>query len=134
MDDPAKTIAAIGRLLSPFPPPNTAGSPDDVLRRYLEAVDDALACDVDQGVTMLLQGKMPGVHLAFAPTPPQLATATRWARDERLESARRARLPAPPPPPITHSPDSIERVRRLTSAFVEKHGRRAWWQQLEPLK
>ena len=86
MDNPERVIAAINALLSPFPAGVTQGPAEEVFRRYLEAVDEFTADDIDGGVDLLMKGKLPGYNGNFAPTPPQLASAARIVRDKRLDS------------------------------------------------
>lgn len=90
------------------------------MRRYLDAVEEFAPFDVEDGVDLLMKAKIPGYDGRFAPTPPQLATASRKARDKRLEDMARARRlrPALPAPPIEHTDDERERAKAKVSEFV----------------
>jgi hypothetical protein len=88
MQDPQKITAQIKRLVSAFPPSSTA-APDEVLRRYFEAIEGVSADDLEAAVTLFVQGRVPGQNLSFAPTPPELASAVRRAGDQRATASLR---------------------------------------------
>ena len=54
MDNPERVIAAINALLSPFPAGVTQGPAEEVFRRYLEAVDEFTADDIDGALNEML--------------------------------------------------------------------------------
>lgn len=119
MENPDRVLAAIDKMLSAFPPLNVPGTADEVLRRYVEAVEDRFDIDIEGGVDLIVKGKVPGYSGAFAPTPPQFATAVRIAQDQRVsrEMDRRPRLP---PPDVVRTAESMARVRSMTEEIGEK--------------
>ena len=120
MDNPERVLNAITKLLSPFPAGNTQGTADEVLRRYLDAVEEFYPFDIEDGVDLLMKAKIPGYDGRFAPTPPQLATASRVARDKRLDAMSRERRlrPALPPPDIEKTPEQRARAKAKVAEFV----------------
>lgn len=70
-------------MVSAFPPSSTA-APDEVLRRYFEAIEGCYADDLEAAVTQFVQGRVPGQNLSFAPTPPEVASAVRRIADVRV--------------------------------------------------
>lgn len=124
MDNPERVIAAINALLSPFPAGVTQGPAEEVFRRYLEAVDEFTADDIDGGVDLLMKGKLPGYNGNFAPTPPQLASAARIVRDKRLDSEALTRRYTPrlPAPDIAKTPEQRARARAKMEEFVRSVG------------
>lgn len=108
----------IQRLLAGFPP--VSGDPALVLHNYLMAAEDWTADQVEDGVTLILKGKLPGHDGRFAPTAPMFAAACRLA----AETAARARYlegimaPRLPPPDIVHTPEERARAKAQVDAFI----------------
>ena len=112
----------IGKLLSAFPPRNDGGSKDEMLRRYIEALDGYALPDIAAGIDLLIRGKIPGVTGDWPVYPPQVSSAVRRAMNERLDSEERHRkyrqpqLRSPEPPPPTA--ESRARVKAMVEGFV----------------
>lgn len=109
--------------MSAFPAQN---APDqaELLRRYLDVVEDWHADLVEEAVTLYTTGAMPGFDGRFAPTPPMLATGCRkaaenQARRKYLDGLNAPRLPAPQ---LQRTDESRERVREKMKAAVEAIG------------
>ena len=118
MQAPQRKLKDIQRLLSAFPPIN--GDPALVLHNYLMAVEDWPADFVEDGVTLIVKGKLPGHDGRFAPTPPMVATACgivaeTVARQRYLDQISR---PALPPPDIEKTPEQRERAKAKLAEFV----------------
>ena len=86
-------MTAIDRMLSGFPPLNAQGSAEEVRAVMSRPSGIASSIDIEAGVDIVNRGELPGFTGAFAPTPPQLATAVRIAQDKR--AAREAMRIAP---------------------------------------
>jgi len=114
-------LAAINKLLSPFPQTTANGSADEVLRRYVEALTDYTLWDIETAVEAYLTGRAPGFDGRFAPTAPMLASACRRAMEERLDRENRARRmrPALPPPDVERTPASRARVKMAVNGFLK---------------
>lgn len=95
-----------------------------MFRRYLEAVDEFTADDIDGGVDLLMKGKLPGYNGNFAPTPPQLASAARIVRDKRLDSEALTRRCTPrlSAPDVAKTPEQRARARAKMEEFVRSVG------------
>lgn len=113
-------MTAIDRMLSGFPPLNAQGSAEEVLSRYVEAVRDRFDIDIEAGVDIVNRGELPGFTGAFAPTPPQFASAVRIAQDKRAarEARDRALRPALPAPLIEHSAESRAKMADMVAGVV----------------
>lgn len=77
---------------------------------YFKAVDDYRSDDVEAGVALILQGRLPNFNGNFAPTAPQVSTACRIALEARLKSEHDWR-PKLPKPDVVKEPGSQERVK-----------------------
>lgn len=108
----------IQRLLSAFPPVN--GDPALVLHNYLMAVEDWAADYVEDAVTLILKGNLPGHDGRFVPTAPMVATACRITaeRSSRQSYLERLSRPALPPPDIEKTPEQRERAKAKMAEFV----------------
>ncbi len=124
MDSPERVLNAISKLLSPFPAGAAQGTADEVIRRYLEAVEEFIADDIEAGVDFIMKGKLAGYNGNFAPTPPQLATAARTMRDKRLdhEALMRRYTPRIAPPDVERTPEAQQRVRQVMAQAVKTIG------------
>lgn len=109
--------------MSAFPAQN---APDqaELLRRYLEVVEDWHADLVEEAVTLYITGAMPGFDGRFAPTPPMLAMGCRKAADNaaRRKQLENLALPRLPSPTIEHDADSRQRVREKAQHAAEVIG------------
>jgi hypothetical protein len=119
MQTPQRKLKDIKRLLAAFPPVN--GDPALVLHNYLMAVEDWAADFVEDGVTLILKGKLPGHDGRFAPTPPMVATACRMSAEAsaRAQYLNRLKTPALPAPDIKHTPEERARAKAKVQAFIE---------------
>ena len=118
MQAPQRKLKDIQRLLAGFPP--ISGDPALVLHNYLMAVEDWAADFVEDGVTLILKGKLPGHDGRFAPTPPMVATACRMSAEAsaRLRYLNRLKTPALPAPDIKHTPEERARAKAKVAEFV----------------
>lgn len=100
------TIAeALDRLFRTYEKSDRNVDPGDLARDrmakakvYFEAVGPYEAVDVQQAVTDFLTGNVPGGwNVAYAPSAPQVGSATRRAMERRIERERLDRLQLPPP-------------------------------------
>jgi len=109
----------IQRLLAGFPATSQA-EPALILHNYLMAVEDWSADFVEEGVTLVLKGRLPGHDGRFAPTAPMLATACRMAAEQaaRTNYLRRISTPALPAPTIAHTDEERTRARAKVAEFV----------------
>jgi len=91
-----------------------------VLHNYLMAVEDWSADFVEEGVTLILKGKLPGHDGRFAPTAPMVATACRMAAEKHSRSVylERLRTPALPAPDIVHTDEERARAKAKVAEFV----------------
>lgn len=117
-------MAAINRLLSCYQTGNAPADPAALLRRYIEAVEEYEDRDIEAGVDLLIKGKVPGINGSFAPTPPQVATASRMALEKRVdaEALERRLHPRLPPPDVEKTPEARERVRKMVASLTGKLG------------
>ena len=108
----------IQRLLSAFPPVN--GDPALVLHNYLMAVEDWAADFVEDGVTLIVKGKLPGHDGRFVPTPPMVATACSIVAEQASRQRYLDRLsqPALPAPDIEKTPEQRTRAKAKVAEFV----------------
>lgn len=75
---------------------------------YFEAVEPYATGDILDAVENFITGRAPGVNPSFAPPAPAVASECRRVMNMRLDSERRRRAPALPPPDI--APEEKERV------------------------
>lgn len=109
-------------LFSTFPAP--AGNPDAQRAAYALALKGHEAIDVEAAIMRFIRGEVEWHNKAFAPSASLLGGEVNACRNERLESARRARPVPSAPPSVGHSPDSRDRVRALVKQFEAKHSSR----------
>lgn len=94
--DPAQATKALEALFRTYP----GFKPDDlsaVIKTYLHAVSIYETQDVIQGISDFITGNVPGHNVAYAPSAPQVGSATRRAMERRIERERLDRLQLPPP-------------------------------------
>lgn len=84
------------------------------------AVEDWAADFVEDGVTLILKGKLPGHDGRFVPTAPMFATACRLAAEQsaRTNYLRRISTPALPSPSIEHTDEERARAKAKVAEFV----------------
>lgn len=87
---------------------------------YFEAVEDFEVRDIEAGRRIINAGKLPGYGGAFAPTPPQVASAVRIAMNARLDDENRYRQAHPrlPPPDVVKDEGTRLRVKALATATL----------------
>ena len=114
MNDPIKVLKIVERLLLPFPRANGAAWANDVLRCYIESVEEFTIWDIESGAESLKKGNFPGYDGRFEPTPPQFATAARRSMEERLRMAERIKRlrPSLPPAEIVHTQEQRSKAKR----------------------
>jgi hypothetical protein len=104
-------------------PPRAGDDVSAQLEAYAVAIDGHDLRDIDAAIRRLLRGEVAGHNPSFAPSAALLGKVVGQCMTDRLDSERRARKPALPPPAIERSPESIARVRALTEKAVRQLGR-----------
>lgn len=91
-----RQTALVSLLLGSFPS-FQSGDAEAAFAAYQFVLRDVFDGDLEEGVSMVINGLLPGHDGRFAPTAPQLATAIRMCRDKRLDRERRSNLLLPAP-------------------------------------
>jgi len=122
MTDETRTRAKIiASLLSLYPASRNA-DPKDVLSGYLDAVRDIPVMYVSEAARRLNSGLIPRPNMAFAPSPPELATAARTILNADIDRAKRKeRLQKQieyRPPELT--PADVERRRAIVADALKR--------------
>jgi len=112
-----RQTALISLLLGSFPA-FQSGDAEAAIAAYQYILRDTDERDLEQGVSILINGLYPGHDGRFAPTAPQLATAIRMARDKRLDSDRRTTMRLPPPPEKIVTEEERARVKARFEALL----------------
>ena len=114
-DETEAKLTIINRLLASFPA-TQSGSSDDVIDGYLLGCAEIPSQFMAVAAQRFLAGSVPGQHMAFPPSPAQLATTARehWYMALEVEHAR---LPPPPPEPEP-SPEERARVKAKFDALI----------------
>jgi len=112
-----RQTALISLLLGSFPA-FQSGDAEAAIAAYQFVLKDTDERDLEQGVSILVNGLYPGHDGRFAPTAPQLATAVRMARDKRLDSDRRTAKRLPPPPDKVVTEEERARVKARFEALL----------------
>ena len=109
----------VSLLLASFPN-FQSGDADAALAAYSLVIGQADPRDVEPGITMLINGELPGFDGRFAPTSAQLARAIRISLDRRLdrEIAERRSLPAPPDEWVDDAPEVKARNKARLDALA----------------
>lgn len=120
MTDTTRLMAAIDRLLLPFPALGSERA-EELLRLYVAAAQDSDIRDIEAGVDRLLTGRHPGYDGRFAPTPPQLGNAILRCMHDRLDRENRMRAAKPrlPAPDVPKDDESRKRVLAKAAAAAE---------------
>lgn len=113
-----RQTALVSLLLGSFPS-FQSGDAEAAFAAYQFVIRDMDDRDLEGGVSMIVNGLLPGHDMRFAPTAPQLATACRISRDRRLESEQRSNLRLAPPPPVVEvSEEERARVKAKFEALL----------------
>lgn len=120
--DPARISVAFAQLFRTYPSfqASTDEDADETLRVYFEAVEPYRTEDIEAAVRNFVTGTVPGANPAFAPPAPQVAAECRRVMNLRLDSERRIRRPALPPPDIERPPEARERVKALMQSALDE--------------
>ena len=125
MEEQHRKVVALERLFRTYPSFGKGETAEEVARDrmakaevYLAAVEPYQAADVESAVSAFITGTVPGHNPAFAPTAPEVGSATRREMEHRVGSEVRARKPALPPPDIEHSEESRARIKALVAGCV----------------
>lgn len=86
----------VSLLLGTFPN-FQSGDAEAALAAYALVITGADPRDVEPGITMLINGELPGFDGRFAPTSTQLARAIRVCLERRVDAEIAARKALPPP-------------------------------------
>lgn len=112
-----RQTALVSLLLGSFPS-FQSGDAEAAFAAYQFVIRDIDDRDLEGGVSMVVNGLLPGHDMRFAPTAPQLATACRICRDRRLDNERRSNLALPPPPEPEISEEERARVKARFEEFL----------------
>lgn len=106
----------VSLLLGTFPN-FQSGDAEAALTAYAMVIGNADPRDVEPGITLLINGQLPGFDGRFAPTATQLARAMRLCLEKRVdaENAARRRLP----PPIDDAPEPTPEQRAKVKAILD---------------
>lgn len=107
-------------LFATFPP--QTGDLVAMMQAYEMSLSGHDKRDVEAAVNRLVRGEVPEHNPSFAPSASLLGAVVRKCMNDRLDSERRARKPALPPPDVVRTPESRERVRRLAEEAIRKLG------------
>lgn len=109
----------VSLLLGTFPN-FQSGDADAALAAYALVITKADPRDVEPGITLLINGELPGFDGRFAPSATQLSRAIRVALDKRvdLEIAARRALPAPADKWEGPSPEARARMKTQLDELV----------------
>ena len=90
--DPRKVASALNRLFSTCPLPAANATPEEAVRVFFEVCQPFTTGQILDAVDDFINGRVPGINSAFAPTAPQFATHMRLVEKRQYDLNAGSRL------------------------------------------